>query len=148
MRLDTRNKVIRFSLIGFACFLLILFIPIFNGCYFGLGGVMGNNGELVVMSVLFPFFSACCCLLASGYFKSFTKQDAINQIEKQYKNGVISTQHYKNSLKEIELFELEKNKLLVEIEVEKQEFKNKLKKKVQNMQNDIKSKKGGENVQA
>ena len=147
MRLDTKNKIIRLSLIVFALVLIVLFVPLFNGCYFGLGGAMGESGEYVIMAVLFPVMSSAILLLSSGYYKSFTKQDAINQIEKQYKNGVISTEHYKKSLKEIELFELEKNKLLVEIEVEKEEFKNKLRAKVQDLQKEVKKKKGANNEQ-
>lgn len=129
MRLDTKQKIIRYSLIGFGIAML-LFLIIFNGVWFGdasLGNVVDNSFGL---SFTIPLLVSINAFSISGYFKSFTKQDAINQIEKQYKNGLISTEHYKKSLREIEMFELEKNKLKAEIEAEKEIHKKMLMKEV------------------
>ena len=133
MRLDTKQKIIRYSLIGFGIAMLI-FLIVFNGVWFGdknqpPKGVVDMSFGL---SFAIPFLGAMLSFSLSGYFKSFTKQDAINQIEKQYRNGIISTEHYKKSLREIEIFELEKNKLKAELEMEKQLHKENLMKEVEN----------------
>lgn len=133
MRLDTKQKIIRYSLIGFGIAMLF-FLIVFNGVWFGdknqpPKGVVDMSFGL---SFAIPLLVAIICFLASGYFKSFTKNDAINQIEKQYRNGIISTEHYKQSLREIEMFELEKNKLKAQIEMEKELHKENLMKEIDN----------------
>lgn len=128
MRLDTRNKIIRYSLIGFGVAML-LFIVIFNSVWFTtppkpIGLDFG-------LAFTIPLLASALSFSISGYFKSFTKEDAKNQIEKQYRNGIISTEHYKKSLRELEMFELEKNRLKAELEMEKQLHKENLMKEVE-----------------
>lgn len=128
MRLDTRNKIIRYSLIGFGVAML-LFVIIFNSVWFTTPPK--EVGLDFGLSFTIPLLTGALSFSLSGYFKSFTKEDAKHQIEKQYRNGIISTEHYKKSLRELEMFELEKNRLKAELEMEKQLHKENLMKEVE-----------------
>lgn len=131
MRLDTKKKIIRYGLI-IGGGVLFLFLILFNGTYWGLNTPKTDIDTLsVLLSVLLPLLVGALSISISGYFRSFTKQDALNQVERQYRNGIISTEHYKKSLREIEMFELEKNKLKAQLEVEKQLHKEELLKEVE-----------------
>lgn len=136
MKLETRNKIVRYGLIAFGI-VMLLFIIIFNSVYFT--EVKTAIEYDFGLSFSLPLLTSALSFSISGYFKSFTKEDAINQIEKQYRNGIISTEHYKNSLREIEMFEFEKNRLKAELEMEKQLYKDNLMKEVENKINEVKN---------
>lgn len=135
MRLDTKKKIARLTLIvfGVICF---LFLILFNSTWFTLPPK--EIGLEFALSFLIPFLVGVISFLASGYFVSFTKDDAINQIEKQYKNGLISVDQYKDSIMGIEKFDLEKNKIRAIVEMEKLKFKENLKYEVKEFQKSVK----------
>lgn len=122
MRLDLKHKIIRYALITFGV-VLLMFIIIFNGVWFGDMNNPHNVDMSFGLAFALPLLVSIISFTLSGYFKSFTKQDAIAQIEKQYRNGLISTDHYQKSLKELEIFELEKFKLKAKVEMEKENIK-------------------------
>lgn len=122
---DKQMKLIRWILIGAVVFLL-LFVPIFNGCYFGLLPEESNDIFKVLFCVLFPLTLSGILLLASEKFKVFTKDDGIRQVETQYRNGVINQKQYQDSIKGLEMFELEKTEMKSKIEMEKIKFMNAL----------------------
>lgn len=139
MRQDTKNKLVRFSLIGFSI-TLWLFIIIFNSVWYTTPTPKEVGFEFM-LTFYFPLSLSVISMLVQAFFKSFTKKDAINQIEKQYRNGLISTAHYQKSLNEIEMFELEKLKLKAKIEVEKEKIKQEVYKSVEKTKKEFLSEK-------
>lgn len=136
MRLDTKKKIVRLSTIifGVCC---LLFLILFNSTWFTI--MTTEIGLDFALSFIVPFLTSIISFLISGYFVSFTKEDAINQIEKQYKSGLISVNQYKSSILGIEKFDLEKNEIRAMVELEKIRFKENLKNEVKEFQKSIKS---------
>lgn len=128
MRLDTKKKIARISLNIFGA-LCLLFLILFNSTWFTLPPK--PIGLDFALSFLTPLLVSVISFLAAGYFVVFTKEDAINQIERQYKSGLISVDQYKDSIMGIEKFDLEKNKIRAMVEMEKVKFKENLKNEVQ-----------------
>lgn len=135
MRLDTKKKIARISLNIFGV-LCLLFLILFNSTWFTLPPKPIRLD--FALSFLIPLLISIICFLLSGYFVVFTKDDAINQIEKQYKSGLISVDQYKDSIMGIEKFDLEKNKIRAMVEMEKIKFKENLKYEVENFQKQVK----------
>lgn len=135
MRLDTKKKIARISLNIFGI-LCLLFLILFNSTWFTLPPKPIRLD--FALSFLIPLLISIICFLLSGYFVVFTKDDAINQIEKQYKSGLISVDQYKDSIMGIEKFDLEKNKIRAMVEMEKIKFKENLKYEVENFQKQVK----------
>lgn len=136
MRLDTKKKIARISLNIFGV-LCLLFLILFNSTWFTLPPKPIRLD--FALSFLIPLLTSIICFLLSGYFIVFTKDDAINQIEKQYKSGLISVDQYKDSIMGIEKFDLEKNKIRAMVEMEKIKFKENLKYEVENFQKQVKN---------
>lgn len=136
MRLDTKKKIARISLNIFGV-LCLLFLILFNSTWFTLPPKPIRLD--FALSFLIPLLISIICFLLSGYFVVFTKDDAINQIEKQYKSGLISVDQYKDSIMGIEKFDLEKNKIRAMVEMEKIKFKENLKYEVENFQKQVKN---------
>lgn len=136
MRLDTKKKIARISLNIFGV-LCLLFLILFNSTWFTLPPKPIRLD--FALSFLIPLLTSIICFLLSGYFVVFTKDDAINQIEKQYKSGLISVDQYKDSIMGIEKFDLEKNKIRAMVEMEKIKFKENLKYEVENFQKQVKN---------
>lgn len=133
-----QQKLTRFSLIGLGIFLIVFWTSIFNGCYYGLmnQALIPSKAFEISFATLIPILLGTISLIISGFFKSFTKEDAIRQIEKQLRNGVISQQQYQDSIKGIEMFEMERRKQKAILEIEKENFV----KEVMEMKEDIKQK--------
>lgn len=92
--------------------------------------IIVNEDSGIALLVLVPFFIGVICLLTWKIVKVFTKEDALRQIEQQFRNGVIDVETYKNTYKNIEMFEMEKKKLKYQVEMEKQLMKEDIKRKV------------------
>ncbi len=140
MTIELKNKLYRFGLITLAI-VLILFLIIFNGAYWGVNTPHGRDGVLsVLLSTFIPFLVSMCCILASGYFKTFGKKEAIAQNEKQYRNGLIDNKHYKENWLHIEMFDMEKREMEATIEMEKQKIINKVEQEARKKSKELKDK--------
>lgn len=84
----------------------------------------------ITLLVLVPFFIVVISILVWKIVKVFTKDDALRQVEQQFRNGVIDVETYKNTYKNIEMFEMEKKKLKYQVEMEKRLIKDEIKNKV------------------
>ncbi len=101
---ELQKKIAYWGLISFGVFLM-LFVIIFNGAYWGtLNNGIRQEGEtpLILLSVLIPFLCGCLSFTSSYYFKVFTDQDAINQLDKQLQNGKITIDDYKLGVEAIQ----------------------------------------------
>lgn len=98
---ETQRKLTYWSIIGFGIF-LIVFLIVFNGAYWGTTPPKTDLDTCyVVMSTLFPFFGACNCFSCAYYFKTFTPQDGINQLDRQLNSGLISIDDYQKGVEAI-----------------------------------------------
>lgn len=93
------------------------------------GNIVVQNDSEIALLVLIPFFISVISILVWKIVKVFTKDDALRQIEQQFKNGVIDVETYKHIYTNIEMFEMEKKKLKYQVEMEKQKMKNEIKNK-------------------
>ena len=136
-----KDKLIRYSLIGVGIALL-LFIIIFNSVWFTTPPKEVDMSFALTFGI--PFLASVLCFVVSDFFKTFTKQDAKKQIEKQYRNGVISTEHYTKALYELEMFEMTKKenevKILLEIEKMKSKINNEKNKVLEKVKDKINEK--------
>lgn len=94
------------------------------------GKIVVSEDSSIALIVLIPFLVGIISLLTWKIVKVFTKEDALRQIEQQFRNGVIDVETYKNTYKNIEMFEMEKKKLKYQVEMEKQLMKEEIKNKV------------------
>lgn len=94
------------------------------------GKIIIKEDTAIALSVLVPFLVGIISILVFRIVKVFTKDDALRQIEQQFRNGVIDVKTYKNTYKDIEMFEMEKKQLKYQIEMEKKLMKEEIKNKV------------------
>lgn len=94
------------------------------------GKIVVREDSSIALLVLVPFFIGIISLLTWKIVKVFTKEDALRQLEQQFRNGVIDVETYKNTYKNIEMFEMEKKKLKYQVEMEKELMKQEIKRKV------------------
>lgn len=94
------------------------------------GKIVVSEDSSIALLVLIPFLIGVISLLTWKIVKVFTKEDALRQLEQQFRNGVIDVETYKNTYKNIEMFEMEKKKLKYQVEMEKQLMKEDIKRKV------------------
>lgn len=94
------------------------------------GKILVQNDAEIALLVLIPFMIGVIALLTWKIIKVFTKDDALRQIEQQFRNGVIDVETYKNTYKNIEMFEMEKKQLKYQVEMEKKLMKEDIKNKV------------------
>ena len=94
------------------------------------GKIVVNEDSAIALLVLIPFLIGIIALLTWKIVKVFTKEDALRQLEQQFRNGVIDVETYKNTYKNIEMFEMEKKKLKYQVEMEKSLMKEEIKRKV------------------
>lgn len=94
------------------------------------GKIVVKQDTAIALLVLVPFLVGVIALLTWKIVKVFTKDDALRQIEQQFRNGVIDVETYKNTYKNIEMFEMEKKQLKYQVEMEKKLMKDEIKNKV------------------
>lgn len=112
----------------FICVLLIILATPLLCCKVN-GKIVVSEDSSIALLVLVPFFIGVIALLTWKIVKVFTKEDALRQIEQQFRNGVIDVETYKNTYKNIEMFEMEKKKLKYQVEMEKELMKKEIKNK-------------------
>lgn len=134
MRTDLKKKLIQLFLQVFGV-MCVLFLILFNSTWYTIPPK--PIGLDFALSFLVPFLVSIICFLASGYFKVFTKDDAIEQVERQYKSGLMSFEQYKNTIRGFELWDLEKNKMRALLEAEKKKIKEDLLNEVQKIQKEF-----------
>lgn len=130
---DNELKIIYWILIA-SGISLILFIAIFNGCFFGIEPQRLENQE-GVYGLLFAIFIPLllgidCFIVAMWKCKSFTKNDAIRQNEKQLRNGIINQEQFFKNVREIETNDIEKKRFNSMVEKERVAFAQSLKNEV------------------
>ncbi len=141
MTWELKYKITYWSLISFGI-ILLLFLIIFNGAYWGINPPKEREGVLsVCLSTFIPSLVAIISFLASTLFRVFTKEDAQRQNEQQYTNGMISFEQYKSNLIHIETFEMEKRKAKAQAALEVAKIKEKIEKKAQDTLKDISNEK-------
>lgn len=94
------------------------------------GKIVVKDDASIALLVLVPFFVGVISILTWKIVKVFTKDDALRQIEQQFRNGVIDVETYKNTYKNIEMFEMEKKQLKYQVEMEKKLMKEDIRNKV------------------
>lgn len=126
-----QRKVLSWVCIAIAIF-CILFIIVAAPCLCCKinGKIVVKQDTAIALLVLVPFFIGIISLLTWKIVKVFTKDDALRQIEQQFRNGVIDVETYKNTYKNIEMFEMEKKQLKYQVEMEKKLMKDEIKNKV------------------
>ena len=127
MTIDLRKKIIRFSLLILAIIGLMLIViipPIMTEVVWINEGVLrtNNHASEIVLMVVVPFLMSSNLFCISTFYKSFTKDDAKQQIELQHRYGLIDDENYYNNLKHLELYEFKKRKDRALIELEKTKF--------------------------
>lgn len=121
---DIQQKWVRIGLIigGVSLLLFIIILGSVLGCvtWVDANYIYDKKNDLgMSLIVMIPLLCAIVCFFMSREFKCFTKEDAMRQVEKQYRNGVIGQKQYQDNLKGIEMFEMEKRQSKAMIEMEK-----------------------------
>lgn len=126
-----QRKIMSWSCIAITilCALLIVIATPCLCCKIN-GKIVINEDSSIALLVLIPFLVGIISLLTWKIVKVFTKDDALRQIEQQFRNGVIDVETYKNTYKNIEMFEMEKKQLKYQVEMEKKLMKDEIKNKV------------------
>lgn len=113
------------KILSISCFILgislIIFMIIFTPCFTELIYV-GNRDNLFTMDVIvlvfIPLLSSLLLFSLSYIFKVYTTQDMINNLEKGFKKGTMSLETYKNTYRDIMLFDAEQKKIKQQVENE------------------------------
>lgn len=113
------------KILSISCFilaiLLLIFIIIFTPCFTELIYV-GNRDNLFTMDVIvlvfIPLLSSLLLFSLAYIFKVYTTQDMINNLEKGFKKGTMSLETYKNTYRDIMLFDAEQKKIKQQVENE------------------------------
>ena len=118
--LSKKNKKIIYLVTQIFSAVLLLFIVVAVPCLCCANGahsvlMVGRNDPEIALSVLIPFLSSIAISSIGGYFKTFGKQEAINQLDKQLSSGVINLDHYIKSLEHIENLDLSKKKEKIDL---------------------------------
>lgn len=126
-----QRKIMSWSCIALTLFCM-LFIVVASPCLCCKinGKIVVKEDSSIALLVLIPFLVGVISLLTWKIVKVFTKEDALRQLEQQFRNGVIDVETYKSTYKNIEMFEMEKKKLKYQVEMEKQLMKEDIKRKV------------------
>lgn len=143
MKLETKNKIFRYTLITISIILLMLIIilpPIMCEVVWLSEGALraANHGSEIIIMVLVPFLTATNLYQLSRHYKSFTKQDAINQIEKQKRANLISDKQYFENLKHLDLYEFKKQQDKASVEMEKIKLYNDVEKERKKLEKELK----------
>lgn len=138
--LSKQTKRIIYLITQIFSLVLLLFIIVAVPCLCCVNGanavlITGKNDSEIALSVLIPFLASVSISAIGGYFKSFGKQEAINQLDTQLSAGVISLDHYIKSLEHIENLDLNKKKAKIDLASRKEkaiyEHKEKAKREIQ-----------------
>ncbi len=79
--------------------IILLFIIIFNGAYWGINTRdKASNGDVwdlqVTISVLIPFFISMLCFTSSEYFNIMTKKEVENKYDQMLDNGWLNLEQW------------------------------------------------------
>ncbi len=108
-KLSQNQKKFIYWLLNAFGILLILFVVVFNGAYWGLNIRPTDtleHGQIwdleVVLSVLIPFFVAVICFTSSQYFNIMTKKEVENRLDSFLDNGWVNLDQWIKSREIIE----------------------------------------------